>query len=119
MIKSNLMIGRNIAEGNFLGKTQEDAEHQSVLGRASYLLNTGGRIQRVRTAFLATKIYGVDEPALTYPKGHGLKLKYPRRNTASASKNFFQSCFMVGISSERSDHAISAKLSNLIRQVSQ
>jgi hypothetical protein len=31
MIKSNLMIGRNIAEGDFLGKTQEDAEYQSVL----------------------------------------------------------------------------------------
>jgi hypothetical protein len=36
------------------------------------------------------------------PNGHGLKLKYPRRNTASASKNFFQSCFMFRVSSERS-----------------
>jgi hypothetical protein len=31
MIKSNLMIARNIAEGNFLGKTQEDADYQAVV----------------------------------------------------------------------------------------
>ena len=65
--------------------------------------------------FLTTKNDGVDEPALAYPKGQGLKLKYPRRNTASASKNLFQSCLMSRISSEESDHAIGAKLSNLIR----